>query len=376
MSNYIQNMKKRNDNLSKYACNDKAAIRLDIEQSDIRTDYFRDIDRIIYSLAYTRYIDKTQVFSQSSNDNISKRMTHVQMVSRIGRTIGRALGLNEDLIEAASLGHDLGHVPFGHYGEKILNKISLEYNEGYFNHNVQSVRTLMYLEEFGKGRNITIQVLDAILCHNGEFVSDKYYPIEKNAKDFLDEYNNSYIDLNILKKLRPMTLEGCVVRISDVIAYIGRDIEDSIRLGVIKIEDVPKHIRKILGNTNTEIINNIVLDIIKNSINKPYIKISEDIFNAIIELKQFNYEKIYNKQDKKLDEIKIEQKFYNLFNIYLKQIENDLKNEEIYTVFLNTMDSDYLNNNTNVRKVIDYIAGMTDDYFLKQHDKYFGGREL
>jgi len=298
------------------------------------------------------------------------------MVSRIGRTIGRALGLNEDLIEAASLGHDLGHVPFGHYGEKILNKISLEYNEGYFNHNVQSVRTLMYLEEFGKGRNITIQVLDAILCHNGEFVSDKYYPIEKNAKDFLDEYNNSYIDLNILKKLRPMTLEGCVVRISDVIAYIGRDIEDSIRLGVIKIEDVPKHIRKILGNTNTEIINNIVLDIIKNSINKPYIKISEDIFNAIIELKQFNYEKIYNKQDKKLDEIKIEQKFYNLFNIYLKQIENDLKNEEIYTVFLNTMDSDYLNNNTNVRKVIDYIAGMTDDYFLKQHDKYFGGREL
>ena len=130
-------------NLSEYACSYDSAIRFNKEEEDFRPSFFRDIDRVIYSLSFTRYLDKTQVFTHAENDHLSRRMTHVQYVSKIARTIGRALNLNEDLIEASSLGHDLGHTPFGHVGEKILNEISLENNEGFFNHNIQSVRLLM-----------------------------------------------------------------------------------------------------------------------------------------------------------------------------------------------------------------------------------------
>ena len=141
-----KNMALRNKNIKPYATKDKEAYRfVDDNDNDFRTPYYRDADRIVYSLSYTRYMDKTQVFSLFDNDNISKRMTHVQMVSKIARTLGRELRLNEDFIEAAALGHDIGHVPFGHVGERILNKISLENGEGYFNHNIQSVRTLMNL---------------------------------------------------------------------------------------------------------------------------------------------------------------------------------------------------------------------------------------
>ena len=150
-------------NLSKYACPYNKGERLVYEEEDFRPSFYHDIDRIIYSLAYTRYLDKTQVFTHGNNDHLSKRMTHVQFVSKIARTIGRALNLNEDLIEAAALGHDLGHTPFGHLGESILNEISINANEGYFNHNIHSVRLLMEIENYGKGLNITIPVLDAIM---------------------------------------------------------------------------------------------------------------------------------------------------------------------------------------------------------------------
>ncbi|MDD6639480.1 MAG: HD domain-containing protein, partial [Erysipelotrichaceae bacterium] len=288
-----QNMRKHNLGLSKYACFDDDAKRINPIDEDFRTPFFRDIDKIIYSLSYIRYIDKTQVFSDSNNDMISKRMTHVQMVSKIARTIGRSLNLNEDLIEAASLGHDLGHVPFGHVGESILNKISLRYGEGYFNHNVQSVRTLMNIENGGKGNNITIQVLDAIFCHNGEMLEGRYKPASKNLDEFLFEYEKSYSDKDILKNVRPMTLEGCVVRISDIIAYIGKDIDDAVRLGKIKKEDIPKDVSSVFGTSNSSIVDTIVKDIINNSIDKDYIKISDNIYKALNELISFNYENIY-----------------------------------------------------------------------------------
>ena len=233
------------------------------EEEDIRPPFFHDTDRIIHSLAYTRYIDKTQVFSNSDSDHISKRIVHVSFVSKIARTIGRALKLNEDLIEAIALGHDLGHVPFGHVGEAILNEICIEYNNTYFNHNVQSVRQLMVLENNGLGANLTLQTLDGILCHNGEMCFANYKPVNKTAEQFKNEYNNTYIDKTAISKLIPMTLEGCVVRISDIIAYIGRDVEDAIRLNIIKKEDLPSFIKENLGTTNKEIINN--LDSIKLS---------------------------------------------------------------------------------------------------------------
>ena len=166
--NIKENMLKNELLLNKYASRNKDAIRLNKIIEDIRPSYYRDIDRIIHSLSYTRYSDKTQVFSNIENDNITKRIIHVQLVSKIARTIGRALNLNEDLIEAISLGHDIGHVPFGHVGEKILNDISLENNEGIFMHNIQSARTLMYIENNGKGSNLTIQVLDGILLNQLE----------------------------------------------------------------------------------------------------------------------------------------------------------------------------------------------------------------
>lgn len=364
--NIEENMKLKG--LSKYATQDSEAYRLKEEQNDIRPPFFRDIDRVLYSTSYTRYIDKTQVFSNSANDHISKRIIHVGFVSKIARTIGRALGLNVDLIEAAALGHDLGHVPFGHVGESILSEISYKNGEGYFNHNIESVRILTSLENNGLGSNITVQVLDAIMCHNGEFVLGKYEPKKKTKEEFLKEYQDSYTDKDIIKHLRPMTLEGCVVRISDVVGYIGRDIEDAITLGVIKKGDIPKDITNVLGSTNKEIINTIVTNIIDRSINKPYITMDEKVFKALINLKKFNYENIYAKANTK-NEIAMYKKMFNtLFDSYLKDVINSNKKSNIFTVFLNNMCDDYLQNTSDKRKVIDFIAGMTDDYFVKSYN--------
>lgn len=369
----FENMKKHNKFLSKYACSDEDAIRFEYLEDDIRTSFFRDIDRIIYSLSYIRYNDKTQVFTNCSNDMVSKRMIHVQLVSKIARTIGRALGLNEDLIEAASLGHDLGHVPFGHNGESILNKISLEHGEGNFYHNVQSVRILMYLENNGSGSNISLQVLDAIFCHNGEILKGIYEPVLKTKEEFLSDYENSYYDKSITKNAKPMTLEGCVVRVSDVIAYIGKDVEDAVRLGIINKDDIPKSITDILGNTNSQIVDTIIKDIISNSFGKNYIKMSSCIFSAMEELIKFNYENIYHRANTEEQILRYEKMFNDLFSLYYEQVLNNKTDEDIYTLFLNDMNDDY-NREKPVRKVIDYIALMTDDFFLYQYDKYFGVR--
>lgn len=362
-------LRMRNKNLSDYACKDEEAETLYKEEEDMRTRFFRDSDRIIYSLSYTRYIDKTQVFTFTENDNVSKRITHVQFVSKIARTIGRALGLNEDLIEAAALGHDLGHPPFGHSGEKALNKISIENGEGVFAHNVQSVRTLMYLEDNGSGKNISVQVLDAILCHNGEILESEYHSVKKNKEDFLKEYEDCSKDLSLSKKIRPMTLEGCVVRISDIIAYAGKDIEDAIRLGIITENDIPEEIIKVLGKTNAEIVNTLVLDIINNSIDKSYIKLSIPVFEALNKLMKFNYEKIYNVINATKENGYYEEMYTTLFNKYKKALEENDTSNDIYKIFLNDMTDDYLNNTSNSRKVIDYLAGMTDDYFINRYNE-------
>ena len=281
--------------LGEYATRDKEAIRLKEEEKDIRPEYYRDVDRIIWSKSYFRYMDKTQVFTIKDNDHISRRMSHVQMVSKIARTIGRALSLNEDLIEAMALGHDLGHVPFGHLGETYLNELSVKHGEGIFMHNVQSVRNLMNLEKNGKGLNLTIQTLDGILCHNGELILDKYAPVEKTEEEFLEDYKKCYESVENILALRPMTLEGCVVRISDVISYIGKDIEDAITMNILKPEELPESIMKILGETNGDIVTTLVLDIIENSTNKHYITMSKKIMKALNDLQKFNYENIYYK---------------------------------------------------------------------------------
>ena len=368
--NYLDQAKNnflsKEENLSEFATKSCDAIRLHHLEEDLRPNFFRDIDRIIHSLSYTRYTDKTQVFSYKENDHISKRMIHVQLVSKVARTIGRALNLNEDLIEAIALGHDIGHTPLGHEGEYILDEISQRELGEKFAHNIQSVRHCMYVENKGEGLNLSIQVLDGIMCHNGEMLSNKYIPMKKDKEEFLKEFENSYKDYAATKKCSPMTLEGCVVRISDIIGYIGRDIEDAISLGKIKREEIPKEISDILGTTNKEIINTIILDIIKESIGKPYIGMSENIYNALFALKKFNSKNIYSKS------MTLEEKEYYktgmniLFNDYLNAIEKQDKTNIIYEYFLNHINDNYLKNTPKKRMVIDFIAGMTDDLFISE----------
>ena len=351
---------------SQYATKSEEAIRLQMLENDIRTPFFRDIDRIIYALSYIRYADKTQVYSYPENDHISKRMIHVQLVSKIARTIGRALRLNTDLIEAIALGHDIGHTPLGHTGESLLNEISLRELGEYFAHNIQSVRHYMTVENHGEGLNLTIQVLDGIMCHNGEMLSNCYKPVNKTKEDFFKEFQNAYQDLETSKKNQPMTLEGCVVRISDIIGYIGRDIEDSIYLGVLKKDDIPKEITEVLGNSNGEIINTIITDIIDNSLNKPYIKMSDSVYQALMKLKKFNYQHIYNKSITKEERNLYRQGMNRLYQRYLKDIETNNQNSLICKIFLNYQSEKYLKETNSKRMVIDFIAGMTDDMFLHQ----------
>ena len=365
-----ENMLNHNKYLSKYATRDSDAIYLRDVMNDFRTPFFRDIDRIIYTLAFTRYSDKTQVFSFKSNDHLTKRMIHVQYVSKIARTIGRALALNEDLIEAAALGHDLGHTPFGHVGEEILNKISLACGEGYFNHNIHSVRLLMYIENYGKGKDITLQTLDGIMCHNGELPQNEYVPMKKSKEEFLSEYNLSYQDKSIIKKLRPMTLEGCVVRISDLIAYLGRDIEDAMRLNIVSFDDIPDSIKKHLGSSNREIVNTIIKDVIDNSLGKNYIKLSDAVYKGIVDLKRFNYENIYSKAYTKEEREELEVMLNTLFKCYMNDLDSNNKESNIIKSYLNNMSDEYKNNNSKERIVIDYIAGMTDDYCKLEYNKY------
>lgn len=365
-----QNMSHKNDYLSSFATKDEEAIRLKEydASNDIRPPFFKDADAIMFCLSYARYIDKTQVFINLENDNVTKRVLHVQLVSKIARTIGRALNLNEDLIEAISLGHDVGHVPFGHIGESILNKISLEHNEGYFMHNVQSMRSLLILEKNGKGLNLSIQTLDGILCHNGEILSGVYAPTKKDAGKVLAEYHDCYKDVKNSLKLSPMTLEGCVVRISDVIAYIGRDIEDGIRLGLIRESDIPKEITDVLGSHNNEIIDTLVMDIIENSICHNYIKLSNKVYKALNDLQKFNYDNIYYKAHTKEELENYEKMFRKLFDYYVNALDNNISCD-INEIYLNDMDEDYKKSNTNARIVIDYLAGMTDNFFIKRYEQ-------
>ena len=351
---------------SPYATKSSEMVRFYPIEDDIRAPFFRDVDRIIHALSYTRYADKTQVYSFKENDHISERMLHVQLVSKVARTIGRALNLNCDLIEAIALGHDVGHTPLGHTGEALLNEISMRELGESFAHNIQGVRHYMEVENHGEGLNLTVQVLDGIMCHNGEMLSNIYTPVKKTKEEFLAQYQNAYHDLETSSHNHPMTLEGCVVRISDIIGYIGRDIEDAIELGLFRRDELPKEITDVLGNTNSQIMNTVILDIIENSLDKPYIAMSDNIYHALFALKKFNMENIYSKSITK-DELEYYRKGMNkIYQTYLDDIRSHNTSSIIYRIFINSQTSKYLSNNSDERIVIDFIAGMTDDLFISE----------
>lgn len=363
-------MLKSEDSLKEYATKSRDAIRLKDDSSDIRLEYARDIDRIIHSPSYTRYIDKTQVYSDVSNDNISRRMTHVQFVSRAAKTIARSLGLNEDLCDAIALGHDVGHVPFGHFGEAILNDISKKRTGKCFAHNLNSVRVFKDIEKKGIGCNLTLQTLDGIMCHNGELVQKEYRPINKNIDTFLEEYEKCREDEKYIKKLVPMTLEGCVVRISDIIGYIGKDIDDSRKLELFDIDTIPKEIKLTLGVSNDEIMNNLIMDIITQSYGKDYIQMSDRVYEQVVNLKKFNYENIYYKAYNESFKEKVIDMFEKLYDVYTLALESNDINNDIYKVYLKKMSTKYQKETSNEQIVIDYISSMTDTFIKRQYEIY------
>lgn len=361
----ILNTRERN-NLSPLASFSRDGIRRNLEEIEgHRQTYALDGDRILHSHAYTRYIDKTQVFSLVDNDHITHRVLHVQLVSKIARTVGRFLGLNEDLLEAIAIGHDIGHPPFGHDGERMLSELCIEQGLASFQHNIQSVRFLDLIEKQGKGCNLTIQTLDGILCHDGEDQNVLLKP--RRGKTFSD------FDRDIARKandpgieLLPMTLEGCVVRLADSVSYVGRDIEDAIELRLISRNDIPDQCRKILGSTNGTIVYTLVEDLIANGIKDDRVGFSPDIGHSLKLLKEFNFERIYLNPAIKKGFDRIRACFRALFEIYLEHIEKGRRDSAIFKRFLDHMDKGYISSHGSAEIVRDFIAGMTDNYFLGQ----------
>ena len=350
------------------ATNTDAVRRHNRKAEDIRTPYTRDADRIIHTRAYTRYIDKTQVFYLVENDHITHRVIHVQIVSKIARTIGRCLRLNEDLIEAIALGHDIGHIPYGHFGETCLSELCEHYGIGRFFHNVQSVQFLDRIEDC----DLTMQVLDGILCHNGEADDLRISPevclnwlaFDKKVQDNADGRRTK----------APMTLEGCVVKFSDTIAYIGRDLQDAREVGLIgRATPLPQECTEILGDSNREIINTLIYDLLENSDTEDsgYISYSPEVEKALISLRAFSQINIYNNKKLTSEREKVRQMYATLFATYMNDLEEELQDTKIFTDFIDTswISQNYLASATLPELVRDFIAGMTDRYFAKRYEE-------
>ena len=286
------------------------------EPCSLRTEYQRDRDRILHSKAFRRLKHKTQVFFSPYDDHFRTRMTHTLEVSQIARTISRALDLNEDLTEAIALGHDLGHTPFGHSGERVLNELM---PNGY-RHNEQSVRVVEFIEDL----NLTHETLDGILNHSYECM--------------------------------PSTLEGQVVRLSDKIAYINHDIQDAIRARIISNEDIPKESVEYFSTTNRIRLTKIVADIVENSLEKDKIYMSDECFNQFIKLRSWMFDHVYNNSPAKEAEDKAQNVIKRLFEYYC---------EELSKIYPNSLNSEIM------LTACDYVSGMTDRYVLIKYEENF-----
>lgn len=326
------------------------------EEEDHRLPFKRDVDRIIHSKAYARYIDKTQVMYLMDNDHITHRGLHVQLVSNFSRSLADMLKLNVDLTEAISLGHDVGHPPFGHEGEGYLSIISKEFNKEKFDHARQSCKLFLEIEPL----NLGLQVFDGFLCHDGGLVSQTLTPHpQKNWEIHFQECQQKLNEDFI--QLIPMTLEGCLVKLCDTICYLGKDIEDAIRVGILKRQDLPK---TALGSSNGEMLSRMSQDIIAQSFEQNSIGISEEMFEALKTLRKFNFEYIYSHKRLKTESEKIRRAYRLLFEILLEDYEKNDRNSHLWKDYLSTRTENYLKKYTPTQKIIDYIATMTDHYFI------------
>ncbi len=337
-----------------------------------RPKFAKDIDRIMYSPFYNRYTDKTQVFSLIKNDDITRRSLHVQLVSRIARTIGRALNLNLDLIEAIALGHDIGHTPFAHCGEVYLNQLYNEHTGRYFNHNIHSVRVLDKVFPL----NLTLQTLVGIAGHNGEIELSEYRPVPMESfEDFEKELEKCYTIPGYANKIQPSTLEGNVVRISDIIAYLGKDRQDAASIQMIEQSAFPV---SAIGSINSEIINNLVVNIIENSYGQPYIKLDEEHFRAVQSCKRENYSMIYaNEPGRVILNRVVEPMMREIYEQLLDDLQQDKADSPIFRHHINYVNQTRYARSVSYEKtepnqiIVDYIASMTDDYLIDLHRYLF-----
>lgn len=361
-----------------YRTSDEDALRREerpADRSNIwRPAFVRDVEKILHMPAYNRYAGKTQVFSFRSNDDLSRRGLHVQLVARIARDIGYALGLNCDLIEAIGLGHDLGHTPFGHAGERCLNDVFHERTGRWFFHNVHSVRVLDKLY----GRNISLQTLDGALCHNGEYEQRVF---ELSGLSSFSEFDRVVDECvsgggTVIGHLRPMTLEGCVVRISDIIAYVGRDRQDAIEAGLLTGDAFEDGLG---GAYNSWILTHASADIIEHSYGKDRIEMSEELFAEIRRAKAENYAKIYRSSGIEGERAEVLARAFEL--MYERCLDDLHKRDESSFIFrhhitrieeqLAHYGRTYDWQSDPEQTVVDYIASMTDGYFAELASKFF-----
>jgi dGTPase len=326
--------------LSKYACKSQDSLGREREEADceIRTCFQRDVDRITHCESFRRLKHKTQVFLSPTNDHFRTRLTHTLEVVCTARCIARCLGLNEYLTEAIAMGHDLGHTPFGHSGETVLNEIS----DTGFHHASHSVRVVTRLEKNNRGLNLTKEVIDGILKHS-------------KGKDGSATFQNAK------EKSLPLTVEAQVVRIADLVAYINHDVDDAIRAGLIKNNDLPKGALEILGDRHSVRIHNMIRDIICNSTHSPVIQMSEGMAAATATLKAFLYERIYTRPEIDVAVQKSQNLLRQLAEWYIKNPASLLKH-----VSEQQIEAEGFN-----RVLIDYLAGMTDDFALRRFQEIF-----
>ena len=342
-----------------------------------RPTFVHDIDKILHCPFYNRYTDKTQVFSLYKNDDITRRSLHVQLVSRIARTIGAALHLNLDLIEAIALGHDIGHPPFAHTGETYLCELYHNHTGRYFFHNLQSVRVLDSIYPL----NISLQTLNGIATHNGEIECEEYLPRPmKSFAEFDRSMERCYTDLEYAKSIMPCTLEGSVVRLSDIISYLGKDRQDAAR---IKTADESLFMDDDIGSINAEIINNLCVNVIENSYGKPYIKLDDKHFKALQKARRENYRLIYNNAASLANlDTSVKPMMAEIYGQLLEDLIQDNKYSPIWRHHINVVNRTYYKRNTPYEAtepnqiVVDYIASMTDDYFIALHKYLFPNSNL
>ncbi len=362
---------------SLYAASDRGALRRHDTERDrasvLRGPYVRDVDKILNCPFYNRYTDKTQVFAFYRNDDLTRRGLHVQLVSRIARTLGAALGLNLDLIEAIALGHDIGHAPFGHAGERYLDALLFAHTGRHFAHNVHSVRVLDTIFPY----NITLNTLAGIAGHNGECEENEYRPHPLcGFSEFDEKIEAAYLDASALRALYPSTLEGCVVRISDILAYLGKDRQDAARAGLLSEENFSP---SFIGHRNAELLNNLMVNIVEHSYGEKVLRMDEAHFAALAAAKTENYERIYLADSVKDSfERTVAPMMEGLYHRLLDDLLAGREESPIFTHHIAYVKSAHYERRTPYEDtepnqlVVDYIASMTDGYFVELYRHLLG----